>query len=85
MLVTFTYVTTYDYHANPGAAVGDVAKTFMPGPAFWFLMIGGALLAIMTTINAGIMATARACGPGPVTVCSPSGSAILTRTACPTV
>lgn len=64
MLVTFTYVTTYDYHANPGAAVGDVAKTFMPGPAFWFLMIGGALLAIMTTINAGIMATARAMWSG---------------------
>ena len=64
MLVTFIYVTTYDYHANPGAAVGDVAKTFMPGPAFWFLMIGGALLAIMTTINAGIMATARAMWSG---------------------
>lgn len=64
MLVTFIYVTTFDYNANPGAAIGDVAKTFMPAPAFWFLMIGGALLAIMTTINAGIMATARAMWSG---------------------
>lgn len=64
MLVAFTYVTTFDYHANPGAAVGDVAKTFMPTPAFWFLMIGGALLAIMTTMNASIMATARSMWAG---------------------
>lgn len=66
MLVCFTYVTvnTFDWHANPGAAVGDVAKTFMPTPAFWFLMIGGALLAIMTTMNASIMATARSMWSG---------------------
>ncbi len=64
MLVCFIYVTTFDYHTNPGAAVGDVAKTFMPAPAFWFLMIGGALLAIMTTMNASIMATARSMWSG---------------------
>ena len=64
MLVCFTYVTTYDWHADPGAAVGDVARTFMPAPAFWFLMIGGALLAIMTTMNASIMATARSMWSG---------------------
>lgn len=64
MLVCFTYVTTFDWHTNPGAAVGDVAKTFMPTPVFWFLMIGGALLAIMTTMNASIMATARSMWSG---------------------
>ena len=36
----------------------------MPTPAFWFLMIGGALLAIMTTMNASIMATARSMWSG---------------------
>ena len=59
MAVAFVYITTFDWAANPGAPVGEVAKTFMGPAGFWFLMIGGALIAIMTTINASIMATAR--------------------------
>lgn len=40
--------------------LADVAKTFMPSAALGFFIIGGALLAVITSINAAILMFSRA-------------------------
>lgn len=44
-----------DAGAGDLPVLGDIAKTFMPGPAWYYFMICGALFAMMSTINAVIL------------------------------
>lgn len=58
-IICFVAVTATDYTVLQGAPLGEYARSFMSPTVFTFFILGGALLAIISTINATLMVMPR--------------------------
>lgn len=58
-LIALISTTAVDWKIFAGQPLGSIAKEIMNPSLFWFFIVGGAFLAILSTLNAGIMVQSR--------------------------
>lgn len=72
-----------DYNVLKGAPLGEYARTFMQPAVFTFFILGGALLGIVSTLNASLMVMPRILWAGAKDGLFPSFFAALSRNGIP--